>query len=216
MQEPPSRWAGCPNGEVLQLRNGETSLVLEGGGDLMNVPPVDIPFFLAIGLSLVFGLCLAIWVGRVLTHDAHPPVDTERALQLSSERYRPMLRLLNEDDLAFLRAQPGYRPSMAAKLRAQRCQIFRTYLRSLDSDFKLLCAAIKTLIVQSHQDRPDLARALFRSQFRFAAGMWSARFKILFYRLGLASVDATGLVTIFDVTRARLRDLAPAQATAGI
>jgi hypothetical protein len=121
-----------------------------------------------------------------------------------------MLRLLSEDDVAFLRAQPGFRPSMAAKLRAQRCEILRVYLRSLNSDFRLMCAAIKILMVQSHRDRPDLARTLFRYEFSFALGLLSVRTKMIFYRLGVGKVDVVRLVDLFDVTRHQLRSLAPA------
>jgi hypothetical protein len=180
----------------------------------MNLP-IDIPYSV-IGVCLVFGVVLAICVGRFLTRDHKMHVNPEWALQLSTERYRPMLRLLSDDDVAFLRAQPGFKPSMAAKLRAQRCQIFQAYMHSLDRDFRALCAATKTLIVQSHQDRPDLARALFRTQFSFTAAMWSAKLQMLFYRLGVGTVDASGLVARFDLTRTKLRDLAPAVMAASL
>ncbi len=182
----------------------------------MNISSIDVPFSVVIGVCVVLGICLAICVSRLLTRDAKVRLDPEWALQLSSERYRPMLRLLSDDDVAFLRAQPGFRPFMAAKLRAQRCQIFRAYLRSLDLDFRSLCATIKAMMVQSHQDRPDLARALFRYQFSFAVGMMSAQMKMTLYRLGLGTVDATGLVAVFDVTRAQLRNMAPAVMAASL
>ena len=153
---------------------------------------------------------MAICVGRLITRDTGMQVDPERALQLSSERYRPMLRLLSDEDLNFLMQQPGFRRGMEVRLRAQRYQIFKAYLHALDRDFRYLCAAIKTLIVQSHQDRPDLARALYRYELAFALGMLQAQFKMLFYRLGLGTVDAGRLVNLFDVTRRRLRELAPA------
>ena len=46
--------------------------------------------------------------------------------------------------------------------------------------------------------------------------MWSARFKMLFYRFGLGTVDAAGLVKQFDLTRTKLRDLAPAVLVASL
>ena len=95
----------------------------------MNIPPIDFSFSLVAGICLGFGLCLAVCVGRILSHDSAQKVNPEWLLQLSTERYRPMLRLLSDDDVAFLRAQPGFRPSMAAKLRAQRCQILKAYLK---------------------------------------------------------------------------------------
>lgn len=174
----------------------------------MNLPPIDFPFSLILGVCLGFGVCLAICVGRILSHDSAQDVNPEWMLQLSTERYRPMLRLLSQDDVAFLRAQPGFRPPMAAKLRAQRCQILRAYLSSLDMDFRLMCAAIKILMVQSHQDRPDLARALYRYQLSFAASMLMVKAGMIFYRLGVGRVNVARLVALFDVTRIQLRSLA--------
>jgi hypothetical protein len=180
----------------------------------MNIPPIDFPFSLILGICLAFGVCLAVCVGRILSRDTTNQVNSEWLLQLSTERYRPMLRLLGDDDVAFLRAQPGFRPPMAAKLRAQRCQILCGYLRSLDRDFRYMCAGIKTLMVQSHQDRPDLARALFRYQFSFSVGMIVVRAKMLCYRMGLGTVDVANLVALFDLTRLQLRNLAPVSARA--
>ena len=59
------------------------------------------------------------------------PLNADWIDDLSVERYRPMLRLLDERDIEFLRSQPGFTPRMAARLRAQRTQIFRGYLRNL-------------------------------------------------------------------------------------
>jgi hypothetical protein len=182
----------------------------------MNIPPIDFPFSLIFGICLGFGVCLAVCVGRILSNDPTQNVDADWLLELSTERYRPMLRLLGDEDVAFLRAQPGFRPSMAAKLRAQRCQILSAYLRSLDLDFRWMCAAIKVLMVQSRQDRPDLARTLFRYQVSFAAGILMARVQLMFYRLGLGKVDVAGLVALFDITRVQLRNLAPAISPASL
>ena|SRR5581483_2020810 len=182
----------------------------------MNVPPIDFPFTLIVGLCLAFGVGLAICVGRLLSHDTHTQVSMDWLLQLSSERYRPMLRLLSDDDIAFLRSQPGYRPSMASKLRAQRCQILKAYLKSLNQDFRSVCTAIRTLMVHSHQDRPDLARALFRYQLSFSVNMTMVRVRMIFYRGGLGSVDVSRLVKLFDLTRLELRSLAPSAMPASL
>src|SRR3954465_11639855 len=77
------------------------------------------------------------------------PLTAEWIDELSIERYRPMMRLLDGGDLGFLKSQPGFTPRMAVKLRIQRCQIFRGYLRCLNGDFQRVCAAIKVLMLQS-------------------------------------------------------------------
>ena len=80
--------------------------------------------------------------------------------ELSIDRYRPMMRLLDPEDFEFLRSQPGITSRQVARLRAQRCRIFRGYLRSLSADFGHVCMALKLLIAESQQDRADLARLL--------------------------------------------------------
>jgi len=182
----------------------------------MNLMPFDIPLSIVLAFGVAVGLCLVMALAHLLTRDSKLQVDPEWAMQLSSEHYRPMLRLLSEDDIDFLRRQPGYQPSMSAKLRTQRCLILKSYLRSLDLDFRSLCVAIKALMVQSHQDRPDLARALYLYKVRFAVSIMSVRIRMMFYRLGVGTVDLAGLMDLFDVTRARLRDLTPAVMAAGL
>ncbi len=138
------------------------------------------------------------------------PVTAEWIDELSTDRYRPMMRLLDSGDVEFLRSQAGYTRKMESKLRAQRCQIFRGYLRCLDGDFERVCMALKLVMVQSEQDRPDLSAVLIHHQIMFTSGMLGARFRLVLYRLGICTVDATSLVKIFDVMRIELRNLVPA------
>jgi hypothetical protein len=140
------------------------------------------------------------------------PVTAEWIDELSIERYRPMMRLLNGADLEFLRSQPGFTPKAAAKLRIQRCQIFRGYLRCLCSDFGRVCGAIKLLMLQSKYDRPDLAAVLLRHQLLFACGVLGVQGRLVLYRFGICGVDVTELVGIFDGMRIELRTLVPASA----
>lgn len=135
--------------------------------------------------------------------------------ELSVERYRPMMHLLNSADLAFLRAQPGFTRGMEATLRAQRCQIFSGYLRSLNTDFSRICAAIKVLMLQSRDDRPDLAGILLKHQALFACGVAAVYGQMLLYRAGLCGVDVAPLMRIFDDMRRELRVLIPQNAALG-
>ena len=137
------------------------------------------------------------------------PVTAEWIEELSIERYRPMLRLLDSNDLEFLRSQPGYSPRMESKLRAQRCQIFRGYLRCLNKDFRRVCMALKLVMAQSQQDRPDLASVLVHHQIMFTSGMLAIQARLFLYRWGICTVDVSSLVQIFDVMRLELRTLMP-------
>jgi hypothetical protein len=129
---------------------------------------------------------------------------------LSAERYRPMMRLLDDGDFEFLRSQPGVTSKLIATVREQRCRIFRAYLRALNADFNRVCLAIKLLIADSGQDRPDLARVLLEYQARFALGMFRIQVRVAMFAWGWGRVDVSGLVSQFDGLRGRLITLAPA------
>jgi hypothetical protein len=120
-----------------------------------------------------------------------------------------MLRLLDEQDFLLLRSQPGFTPEMTERVRLQRCQIFRQYLFSLNSDFQQTVAFLKMLMAQSSQDRPELARLLVRTQVLFALGMLLVRLRLFLYRWGLAKVDISPLIAMFDFVRDKLRAFAP-------
>ena len=96
-----------------------------------------------------------------------------------------LLRLLDEDRFQFSPTQPDFTPKMATRLRIQRCQLLDEHLRHLRNDFKLICMALKVIIVESKHDRPDLARVLVRNQMTFAYGMMMVRFQLVRYRYGL-------------------------------
>jgi hypothetical protein len=167
-------------------------------------------------LSVLIGLILAaagVVLARKLTFaDTSLPVTAEWIDELSLERYRPMMHLLDTSDLELLRSQPGFTPAMAAKLRVERCQVFRGYLRSLRTDFQRVCAALKLLMLHSRYDRPDLASVLVHNQLMFEFGMVVVRFRLFLYRFGLCNVDVRGLVKIFDLMRLELRRMVPAAA----
>ncbi|MCU1236446.1 MAG: hypothetical protein JWP63_4413 [Candidatus Solibacter sp.] len=128
------------------------------------------------------------------------PATEEWVAELSPDRYRTMLRLLHEDDWRFLREQRGFRPEMEKVLRRQRVQIFQTYLRALESDFRRLCDGL----------RQQGAPAIVQRQLAFVGRMMLVRAKLAMYRMGVGRVvDARGLVQLFDETRAQLTATAP-------
>jgi len=165
---------------------------------------------IAVATCLARLLALRLLIRKVAVAGGRLPVTAEWIDELSIERYRPMMRLLDGEDLDFLRSQPGFTPRMATKLRVQRCQIFRGYLRCLNADFGRVCAAIKVLMLQSRNDRPDLAAALVRYQVSFACGILMVQFHLFLYRWGFCAVDVSSLVKMFDVMRLELRTLVPA------
>jgi len=88
---------------------------------------------------------------------------TEEWLEQLSVETGELLRLVGEDP-----ANPGPASESNAEAAIQRCRRVHDQLPRLKEDFKLICLAVKVIMVQSHRDRPDLAWALVRSHFTFA------------------------------------------------
>jgi len=120
-------------------------------------------------------------------------------------RYRPMLRLLCEDDLAFLSANRALHKT----LRAQRRELFRSYLRCLAKDYANLLAGVRMMMVQSGIDRPDLARALAKNRTLFAIAICKVEFRLALHAAGVGKVEISGLVGAFDALRGQISVLSP-------
>ncbi len=165
--------------------------------------------------ALVFGGAAAalFCISRRKSLSLTLPVTADWIEELSIERYRPMLRLLENEDLVFLRAQPGYEARHEAMFRAQRVALFKEYLRCLQSDFRRMSSAIRLFMVQSRDDRPDLARTLIRRQVLFAASMAVIHVRLVLYRSGVCGVDASGPIRSFEALRLQLRGLLPESAS---
>ena len=122
---------------------------------------------------------------RLTRHFAAPQpisVTAEWLGQLSIET-TDLLHLLGEEDHQVLHTQPGFTPKLATKHHIQRCQLLQEHLPRLKDDFRLICLAVKVIMVQSERDRPDLARVLVRSQITFAYRMMKVRLHLAWGRL---------------------------------
>jgi hypothetical protein len=145
-------------------------------------------FVLALG---IFGLLFVMRL-RIL-HSA----ETNPAPAILPGRYRPMLRLLADEDFRFVSANP----SLKKTFRTERCRLFRAYLRCLARDYGRLLAGLRHAMVQSGVDRPDLAQALVRNRFRFAVSLCNAEIRLVLYSAGIGKVDISGLVGDLDALR---------------
>jgi hypothetical protein len=145
--------------------------------------------------------------------EAAPDLDWCRTFSLA--RYRPMERLFVQEDYEFLSSQPGFKPEIYRRLQAERRRVFRRYLRSLSRDFDLLLGAAKTLILNSVEDRPDLAKMLMRQRLVFSYALATVHVRLALQGLGLGTVDVRPLVGALDALRMELRSLSQvAQASA--
>lgn len=135
------------------------------------------------------------------------------APELSLDRYRPMFRLLEDEDIRFLRSQPGATPALVNRLRRQRYLVFRGYLHSLQGDFQRACEMLTMLAVQSQSDRQDILRSLLVSRLKFRAALMRVHWRLFLYRWNVAQVPVAHLVALFESLQLELLALDPTPET---
>lgn len=119
---------------------------------------------------------------------------------VSAGRYRPMLRLLSEQDLELVAGNSRLRRT----LRRSRREMFRSYLRCLTKDYAHLLAGVRLIMVHSGTERPDLARALAKNRILFALAMCKVECRLALHAAGLGSVDISGLVDALEAMRGQV------------
>ena len=122
-----------------------------------------------------------------------------------TNRYRPMVRLLSDEDAALVSRDKA----LARKLRAQRREIFRGYLNCLTKDYARLLHGVRMAMVRSGEDRPDLARALAKNRMLFTLALCRIEYRLLLHQAGLGKVDVSGLVDAIDALCAQVSFLNP-------
>jgi hypothetical protein len=130
--------------------------------------------------------------------------DQSAAPLVDVDRYRPMLRLLSLEDTELIAD-----PALRRKLRVQRCNLFRDYLRHLSEDYGKLLAGLRLIMTQSGTDRPDLAKVLVRNRVLFAVALCQIEFRLGLYVLGIGNAegvkrDVLGLVDALNILRGQL------------
>src|SRR5947209_5513403 len=120
----------------------------------------------AIVLGTVAGAFLFL-LRRLATPSSVTACDEAWLEEFSVAKYRPMLRLLAQEDYEFLATQAGYKPEIAKKLRKERRRIFRSYLSNLVRDFHRLQLSAKMLVVNAQIDREDLVSKLMMQKLNF-------------------------------------------------
>lgn len=154
-----------------------------------------------LGTVSVLGLGVVWLLRRLLAPQAVSECDPEWLDEFSIEKYRPMLRLLADDDYDFLAMQAGQTMSTIRQLRRERRRIFRAYLRSLTSDFQRLHLAGRMLLVYSKEERPELAQKLVEQRIHFTLTILNVHFRLVLHTLGIGKVEVRGLLGSLDALR---------------
>ena len=144
-------------------------------------------------LTVLLGFA-ALYIARLCSLRAKFP----NAPVCRAGRYRPLLRILSEEDLAPVRNNKR----LLRRMRAERADIFRGYIRCLSRDYSRLLSGLSVAAVQSATDRPDLAWAILRSRLLFASTLCRLDVMVLFYRFGVCRVDVSGLAAVVEALSA--------------
>ena len=172
---------------------------------------------MVLGLSLF--ICLAAGAAiflfrRLVAGPKTLPVSVDWISELSATRYRPMERLLSEEDYRYLASQPGCNPKALRALRSERRRLFRGYLACLRRDFGQVSAALRLMVTYSSIERPELAALLYKQQMVFAVGMVAVEWRLCLHACGLGTVDVRDLVKAVECMHLELRQMIPARAAA--
>jgi hypothetical protein len=156
-------------------------------------------FFVALVL-IAFGF-VVLFLLKMRSLQSQPACEiTGRLPLLGADRYRPMLRLLSDEDLAFVAADS----KLQRTLRARRRDLFRGYLRCLTKDYACLLAGVRQAMVHSGVERPDLARALAKNRVLFAIAICKVEFRLALHATGVGHVDISGLVGALETLRGQV------------
>lgn len=158
-------------------------------------------------IFLLFVPAFALVVRKLFARTSAPALSAEWLDGLSSRRYKPMERLLENCDFEYLESQNGHSRKLAHRVRAERLKLFRMYARCLDRDFNRICIAIKVIMIHSQVDRPDLAALLLKTKFAFTISLVAVEYRLLIFHFGVGQVDVRPLVSAMDALRLQLREL---------
>lgn len=130
--------------------------------------------------------------------------DTDDSLGFDVEHYRPMERLLAEEDFVFLKSQPGYHAEIGKRWKRERRRIFRLYLVELKRDFRRLHARARRLAADAGAGSDDLVWILMRQRVTFLCAIARLEARLALAGTGLGAVDAAPLIGMLDAMRADL------------
>jgi hypothetical protein len=157
----------------------------------------------------IISLALGVLFRRMASRTEPMEYDPAWLEDFTIAKYRPMLRLLSEDDYEFLASQAGYQGKIASQLRAERRKVFKAYLRNLVRDFHRLHHVAKMMAVYSAHDRPEMAMALLKQRVTFSVAVMAVRVRLMLHTVGIGAVEVRNLIDSLDHMRSEVGTLIP-------
>ncbi len=166
-------------------------------------------------LPLFFiGVALCLLLRKMALRTHHIECDPAWLEDFSITKYRPMLRLLAEDDYDFLASQAGYQGKIASELRAERRKVFRSYLRSLVRDFNRMHQLGRMMAAHAAQDRSEFTKQLLKQRVTFTMAVAAVRVRLMLHTVGIGVVDVRNLIGSLDHMRSNVEPLMPETSSA--
>ena len=159
------------------------------------------PILFACAVALLGGAVLVLLLRTFFTTCVGYAEASSR-VDLSWKDY-PFHRLLDPADLNYLRRR-GIGEAEVRKVRTQRRKLFRHCLRSLAQDFNAIHHALKIVLIQSANDRPDLAVILARQRMGFYRNLFMVEGWLLLHACGLEHMPVVDLVQPLQILRTAL------------
>jgi hypothetical protein len=159
-------------------------------------------------LTIALTLLAALSFGRLARRRGPAEEDLIWFDGYSADFYRPMARLLNASEFAFLKRQPGYRPAIEERLRRARLRIFQSYLRRLSRDFRRIEMVAKVKLATCPGESVPISWFLVKQGFRFRRNLAWIRCALVLNRWGAAdNLDPRPLVDGIRILTAYTRQL---------
>src|SRR5215469_12849809 len=155
---------------------------------------------IAAGASSVTALGFWSWMRLSPWRGTRP--DSQASAEFSMARYEPMIRLLADEDLQFLRKRACGK--IAARWDRVRRRVFRQYLRDLSADFHRLHAQARALVSESPEQHSDLVGVLMRQQVAFLRALAGVELRLVLHAAGIGAVDVRRLIGVIDSMRLEL------------
>ena len=120
-----------------------------------------------------------------------------------------MQRLLGNDDLAFISAQPAFGKSCVARFRKQRARLFVEYLRGIAGDFDRMHRTAKLLLMHGAEDRSNLVNQLALQRIIFSAALLRVHWKVFLYRQGwtLPEANIASMIDAVESMRSQVHEM---------
>ena len=164
----------------------------------------------SLGIFAFLGIAFVILFRKLTSGGRETGLPGDLESLFAPSRYKPMERLLDTADAAFLSSQPACNRGIMRRFRASRLGIFRGYARCLGRDFTRVSNALKMLMIHAPVDRSALAGLLLKQRLMFSFLMMSLQFRLVLHGFGWSApqADVRNLVEALDALRSQLRTIA--------